>query len=253
MSAEPQREADASPAEPTVDEETKETVRELVSMVNRLESKVDELEETVEQKDERIDELETAAEARDRYIHQLTSQVENNGQKIGAKVGRVAFSHAVEQLTAAEIDNYNADPMQHRDHFADFNRRFNKTEKTAKRLDSIAQEQKTLSGDPVEENWQKVIEKAQNLAGHRDHKLANNRVKLYKKQISSATGLGERRASQLIEEWGQDVDEDERGKAKRGTDWQKYKHITTSRKTESSGIQKKALIVDLDVWGDDDE
>lgn len=184
------------------------------------------------QLEDRVDELEEE-------VAQLREMVQKNEQK----PSRTTMNHILSQLMNVDLDNYDADLGQLIGHSQEFGNQIQQFNQRLSRVEEIAEEEETLSNDPAVSNWKAIVKTARNLASDREHALPNNRVKLHKKQVKSAVGCSERHALNLIEEFGED---------KRGAAWQEYKRHTTSRKTESQDIQKKALIVDLSVWGDGD-
>jgi len=107
------------------------------------------------------------------------------------------------------------------------------------RHESVISDSRSAACD-VSEHWWHVVEAAHNLAGSPGHGLTDNRVKLYKENIAQATGLSEKRGQQLIDEWTDGGD-----KAKRGTEFCPYKVGSPGNNNER---QRKALIIDLDVW-----
>lgn len=205
------------PAEDDHDDVTKgelvETVKAQAATIDRLEEEVDELRERVDENDR-------------------------------AKVGKQAVNFLVDNLVGGGVDDFTTDPFEHRNKVERFNDRFEDVASTVKRLDSIVEEQGAASGNSKDVNWHKTVEQAQNAKGLRDHDLNDNWVALYKEDIAKATGLTERRAQQLIEEWGEE---------KEGADWRPHKRITSGRKTKSSNTKRKLLRIDLDVWGEDDD
>jgi len=191
------------------------------------------------------DELVEAVVELSNRVEELESQVDKNADK----PSRAAVNLLFDALVEADIEDYTADPAQHRDAVSEFGQLINTMHQRLNAVEEIAEEEQSLSGDPSVQNWQAIVEKAQNLKGHADHQAAENQVKLFVKQVMGAVGCSDTWASELIEQYGADPDEDSKGK--RGTRWQEHKKMTTSRKTESSNVQQKALYVDLDVWGEE--
>jgi hypothetical protein len=191
----------------------------------------DELVDAVVQLSERVDELE--------------ERVEKNGNK----PGYIDINLILDALTGEEIPDYTEPPVEYKDTVGEFGDLVQSMNQRLNTVEEIADEEQSLSGDPSVKNWQAIVEKAENLQGHADHQASGNTVKLFVKQIMGAVGCSDTWASELIEQYGAGPNEDTKGK--RGTDWQPHKKMTTSRQTESSNVQRKALYVDLDVWGDD--
>lgn len=112
------------------------------------------------------------------------------------------------------------------------------------RLESTVKDNKGASSNDSE-NWQKVVEKAHELKNDSNHALPANRVKLYRDNVAHACDVGKTRGQQLIGEWADEAGPAYEKKGKRGTEFQPYKEATPANNNEK---QRKALIVDLDVW-----
>lgn len=191
------------------------------------------------------DELVEAVVGLSERVDELEERVERNGQK----PDRVNINVLLEALCGEEIDDFQAAPVEHKDAVEEFGQLVQTMNQRLNAVEEVAEEEQSLSGDPSVQNWQAIVEKARNLKGHADHQAADGQVKLFVKQIMGAVGCSDTWASKLIEQYGADPDEHTKGK--RGTRWQQHQKITTSRKTESSNVQRKALYIDLDVWGED--
>lgn len=156
-------------------------------------------------------------------------------------VTKTAGNHVIGSLLGVDEQDFNDDIFQHKQAAEDFHERFTDVANTVKQHQSKIEKEGTATGDTKEKAWQEVVDKAENLSSHRDHSLPDNRVLLYAKEIETATGYSNRRACQLIEEWGQE---------KEGADWRPYERGSAGTKSNS---KKKALKINLDVWGSDDE
>jgi len=221
-----------------VGDDADETLEEYID--RKVEEKVEE--RVAEETEEIRDELEAERDRRQKTERALAELHRHTNTK---KVGEDAFHYAVamiaSQLTGDDVDYTDAPPEQ-RHHFSQVGEKFQNIENTVARHESVIEEHGQPSADSKSAAWQDTIEAAQNLQGSRNNGLPDNRVKLFTENIEQATGYTNRRAGQLIDEWNDE---------KEGTEKQPYARVPTSRKTESSGIQKKALIIDLDVWGDE--
>lgn len=109
------------------------------------------------------------------------------------------------------------------------------------RQEAIIKKSGTASCD-VEEHWVRTLKAAHSLADNPNHGLPGNRVKLYKENIAQAIEPGEGRAKQLIDEWTNESDSKYKG---RGVEKQPYRPASPST---SNATQRKAIIIDLDVW-----
>jgi len=191
-------------------------------------------EQTIEVAESRIRQLE-------QRLDELEAENEELRDRLDDKVQTTAVNHLLAALTGAEIDDYLADPMRHRDYAVDFNDRVCGVEDTvAEHDDTIAQ---LDSGDHGKGSgaWHAIVEEAKRCQSTADHDLPDNRVRLYCEDISRATGRSERMASNYIEDYGE---------GKRGATWRPYKPPSSANNNEA---QKKSLLVDLDVWGGDDD
>lgn len=137
--------------------------------------------------------------------------------------------------------NVNQHPMQNREVLEDFGSRLESLESSHQEVSSKTESLYDDSVDGKEQAWLAIVDAAKNLQGDGEHALPSNRVKLYKENIAQATGKSKKMAQNYIEEFGED---------KQGTDWQPYQRAQASNNNE---CKKKALIIDMDVWGDDNE
>lgn len=194
--------------------------------------------------DELRDELEKVRDE-NRELHDRVDELENKNDELRSEIEDVnsqsitktSANHVFSSILGQEADDYNADVYQHKTAAEDFNDRFGELEAAVKRHESVIEEEGTATGDTKEQAWKQVVKVAENLSGHQKHALPDDRVLLYAKQIEEATGYGNRRALQLIEEWPEE---------KEGVSFRPYKRLST-------GVQQKALKVDLNVWGGPDE
>jgi len=191
------------------------------------------------------DELEEAVLELSGRVSDLEDRVDKNADKPGRMTVNLLFDALIDE----DIDDYTADPGRHRDAVAEFGEMIQSINTRLNAVEEVAEEEQSISGDPSVQNWQAIVDKARNLKGHADHQAANNQVKLFVKQIMGAVGCSDTWASELIEAYGADPGETPKGK--RGTRWKPHKKMSNGRQTESSGIQKKALYIDLDVWGEE--
>lgn len=174
-------------------------------------------------------------------VEDLRERVDENAKK---KVGRDGVNLLLDELLGGGIEDFTADPFEHREQVAAFNDRFSDIENTVQRHDSIIEEQGAASGDDKDVHWWNIVDAAQNAQGLSEHTLPNNWVLLFADDMAKATSVGERRCSQLIEEFAEE---------KEGVELRPYERIPSSRTTEGATVQRKAIKIDLDVWGEDDE
>ncbi|SFR37090.1 hypothetical protein SAMN04487947_0559 [Halogeometricum rufum] len=175
------------------------------------------------------DELEARVRTLETRLQDLEERVERNSE---GTVSKTALNHLLDALTNAEIDDYRDDPMRLREEVAEVG-------SMVYRHESIVEEQQSAVDDPMGENWSKIVEAANNLAGTAGHTRPDNHVALYGSDIVQATGHTERYALNLIEKFGQDD-------SKKGVTWQPHEPAQPSN---NHSAKRKALLVDLDVWG----
>jgi len=180
------------------------------------------------------------------HREKLEEQVDELSQRVDTIDKNKVSETVVNQLIAAIVNDrstidFAADPMQNRGVLEDFGQRVETVETELQQTTTRVNDVYDGSADGPTVAWNRVVEMANRMQNNRDHALPNNRVKLFKENIANATGKSKRQASNYIEDFGQE---------KEGADWQQYKRGRPG--TNNSG-RKKALIVDLDVWGEDDE
>lgn len=150
----------------------------------------------------------------------------------------------LQSLTGAELEDMTADPVRHNDYVLDFNSRVADLESSVtKHEDKISNIGEGESSGP-EEAWHNIVQAANRLAGNRENGLPDNRVRLYIDNIAQATGKSERMASNYIDRFGGEGNGSKRGATKRD-----YQPASSGNGGEA---QKKSLVVDLDVRGEDD-
>jgi len=184
----------------------------------------------VESLEDRVCELEAENE-------RLREQV---GKHDRDKAAKLTINHLLAALSGADIDDYAADPMQYRNVAEDVQTRLEHVEtglsEQADRLDQFDH------GDHGKGSgaWGAIVKEAHRCQGQSGYNLSGNRVQLHTDDIARATGRSERMASNYIEDFGEE---------KRGADWRPYKPPNSANNGEP---KRKRLVVDLDVWGDDD-
>lgn len=179
-------------------------------------------------------------------IEKLEEENDDLREEIRKREQNMVSRPMMNQLIAALVNDresidFSADPFDNRDALQDFGTRVESTEVQVQQLNSKVDSIYDGSADGPEQAWLEIVEAAKRLKTDSSHGLPKNRVKLYKENIAQATGKGEKMAQNYIEDFG---------KGKDGTDWQPYQRACAANNNKA---QKKALIVDLNVWGDDDE
>jgi hypothetical protein len=256
-----QRRREEREAEENDDQQTVEVPRE---QFDQLVATVDEMQDTVQEQAARIDELEHQLEQSDetstngetledefewlRYHTRLAQLRANHAySKAESSISYNEFNLITRSLIDDEqgdlIDDVTAGPIEGnaKAAFADFGDRFRDMEQRITRLDDMAKEQKTISGGKDTSHWMDVVEHAHRVDGQMKHKASGSYVVLYKEDVASAIEPGEKRASQLMDEWGGEV---EGVDGKTNVRYQPYK----PGGGPNDGTQRKAIKIDIDYW-----
>ncbi|RYJ12742.1 hypothetical protein ELS19_01330 [Halogeometricum borinquense] len=173
-------------------------------------------------------------EARVRALEDRLDKLESKTDRVAkSSFPHTAFMMFLDQLLPEEsIDDYGGAPHDYFEAVGEFASMVHQHE-------SVVEEQRSAVDDPMGENWSKIVEAAKNLEGTAGHTRPNGYVALYGSDIVQATGHSERYALNLIEKFGQDD-------SKKGVTWQPHEPPQPSN---NHSAKKKALLVDLDVWG----
>jgi hypothetical protein len=270
---EAERKREAREADGDDDQEAVEVSREQFERMLNAVEKVEQLEDTVQQQQARIDELEHEVEQQDEEIERLESElhawvwggeyIDSDGEEqithrsLEQSVRYQDLNLCVKALVNDKVpdDNKNettdgllikdtrAMPVENgaRDALEDYGERFRDIEQRTTRLDDLAKEQKTISGGKDTSHWMDVVEHAHRVQDQRKHKATGSYVVLYKEDVAAAIGPGEKRASQLMDEWGGQKDGVE---AKSNVRYQPYK----PGGGPNDGTQRKAIKIDIDYW-----
>lgn len=176
-------------------------------------------------------------------IAKLEKEIENHREYTtginNKKPGNLEINHLITDLTGGKIKNYAADPLQNQDLVSDFNNRFSELESKVARHASVVDDLNREQTDGPDEAWHAILDAARRLSDHPDHSISKNGVVLYRENISQATGRSKRRASEYIERFGE---------RKSGASYRPYQRATAGK---NNSTKKKALRIDLDVWGND--
>lgn len=192
------------------------------------------------------EQLVTSYRAEKARREKLEEQVDELAAKIDRVNSKSLTKNVANQLIAAlvndnDVIDFAAEPMENREALSDFGLRVDTVETKVQQVSSKVDEVHDGSADGPMMAWKQIVEHANRMKKDPDYRLPENRVKLYKENIAHATGKTERHAGNYIEKFGEEKD---------GADWQRYKRATPG--SNNSG-RKKALIIDLDVWGDSNE
>ena len=167
---------------------------------------------------------------------ELQSEIDQIQDKlITETVANQLIQALVNDVESVDVSSH---PMQNRGVLEDFGTRLEKLEL---RYQEVSSKTDSLYDDSVngkEQAWVSIVDASKKLVGDSEHTLPGNRVKLYRENISQATGKTKKMAQNYIEDFGD---------GKEGADWQPYEPPSPATNNE---CRKKALIIDLDVWGD---
>lgn len=178
---------------------------------------------------------------------ELREEVEHLKEGEEKAVTKTVVNQLLAAIVGGETIDFAANPFENKGAMEDFGDRVNNLENTIARLETLEDRiGKGKSNGPTEA-WLNIVEWAKRNKNNEDHQLPNNRVQLFRENIAKATGVGEKQAGNYIEWFG-----DDDGKyAKPGTSWQPYQKPNAFKNRNKP--RKKRLVVELDVWGDDDE
>lgn len=191
------------------------------------------------------EELEKRVEQLEQENRELREMIEKQQDNT---VTKLTINHLIAELVndKSVITDFMASPDEHFDLVSDVGRRVNSNEEAIKRLQSEVNEVHDGSVDGPAQAWNAIVEAANRLNTDANHGLPNNRVKLYKENIAQATGKTKKMAGNYIEMFGREGSQHK----KQGTEYVRYQRGSAGNK---GAARKKSLIIDLDVWGEDDD
>lgn len=181
-------------------------------------------------------------EERIRLLEERIESLEVEKADSDKTITRTQFNQFLFRLTDCDIDDFRSDPVPQFGAVEDFGDRVRNVLSTVQRLESILKDRYTPQGDGPEEHWWNVVQYAYNVQDQPTNKLPGEWTALYKDDVAAATGVGERRAGQLIDEWG---GASEGHDGKNGTRYQPYQRASAGNKHNPT---RKAIKIDLDVW-----
>lgn len=184
---------------------------------DELEAEVSELRERIDAIEDRLDEKASADRA----------------------VTRSSVNLLLDALLGGEVDDFDADPASNRDLVEDLGRRIRDVEQTTAKQQDVVRKLSDGKTSGPDEAFARIVDTARRLSNSSNHVLPNNRVWLGCEEIAQATGLGERQASNYIDRFGEE---------RVGADWRSYQPPSEQNGGEA---RKKKLIIDLDVWGEE--
>lgn len=197
---------------------------DLEATVAELVERVEQLEEENEELRARAERAERAAHAQSAHLRAMLRQVEQNNQK----PDRPYWNHFLVRLCNVTVDDFDEDPFTHLPAVKRFGAK-------VRRHESLIEDNGGVR-DAMGTNWENCVAAAENLQNDARHARQDGYVALYADDLQTATGHSRRHCLDLIEELGEDHD---------GATWQPYE----SNPNNGGSAQKKALLIDLDVWG----
>jgi chromosome segregation ATPase len=200
--------------------------------IEKLREEVEDLRATVEE----LNSKKPGKQLREE-IEALRATVEELDSK---KPGNVEINHLLQELTGTEPDNYSDSPLRQRAMVGEFSEDIDETQRTVARHDDIIDELGSREAAGPAEAWYATLQAARRLQSNPDHSLSKNRVRLHCDNIAQATGKTKRMASNYIERFADE---------KEGVTHRPHEHPSPQNNNEQ---KQKALIIDLDIWGDDD-
>ena len=211
-------------------EELRRHVINLAQRVQEAEQRAADAEREAAAARQRAKRAERAAHAHSAHLRAVLEAVERNQNK----PGRETWNHVLSRLCRLDLDDYRADPMRHLT-------AVERVGSTIERHESIIDEQKRATPDPMMDNWESILEVARNVADDPEHMRGDGFTKLFWKDIKGATGHSERHCKRLIEQLGESME---------GADWIPYESPSPSN---NHSVVRKTLLVDLSVWSEDGE
>lgn len=203
----------------------------------------DELETEVTETRETIDLLLEQNEALEQKFNRLAAVQTRMINELNGDV--IGDTGEIDTGTTIDDPAYVAHGGQAVENLLDVRDRVETVEDTVNRHESQIQSEQSITGDRQTTNWQKVVNYSQNVDGTVEkNTILGTWVMLFKDDIASATGLSERRARQLMDEWAPEGSHE-----KQGTRLRPYQPPTEANR---GNAKQKALKVDLSVWGEDE-
>lgn len=197
-----------------------------------IDERVAELEDVVERLGEDLVAERERRKALKEENQELREQVEQHDEALKGTVERTIVNHLLERLVPdVDVDDYMADPMEQFATVEEFGRKLSQT------VDAVESAPQNPKGDPMTDNWQAVVEHARTLQDNPNHKSKDGWVVLYAQDVADATGNSTRWGRKLIQELGEGHE---------GAKWRAAKE----NPEPGSRDRKKALYVNLDVWGE---
>jgi hypothetical protein len=207
-----------------------------VSEITALRKQVESLSELVEQQAQRIDELEQQVEQNTDSINSALTYSEFN--LVMREFGNDPDGKLIQDVTEDAIQSGAKDVA------SEVGDRLNHVEqRTTKAHDRLDQRQKGNGADEAE-HWEKVVELAHRVKDQQKHQATGSYIQLWKDDIASAIDPGERRASQLMDEWGGERDG---ASEKNGM---RYEPWSPKSNAKNGAQRRKHILVDIDYWED---
>jgi len=177
-------------------------------------------------------------------IDQLREEIENLRAMVESldseKPGNIEINHLLCELTGTEPDDYSDSPLHQRAIVGEFSEDVGELQRTVARHEGIIGELGSKEAEGPAEAWYATLQAARRLQSNPDHSLPGNRVRLHCDNIAQATGKTKRMASNYIDRFADEKD---------GVTHRPHEKPSSQNNHEQ---KQKALIIDLDIWEDDD-
>ena len=170
-------------------------------------------------------------------IEDLQETVENLDSK---KPSNVEINRTLSELTGDELEDHSDSPLQQRSSFGELSEDISEIKRIIARHEDVIDELGSREAEGPAEAWYATLQAARRLQSDPDHSLPENRVRLHRDNISQATGRTKRMASNYIDRFADE---------KEGVTHRPYERPSPQNNHEQ---KQKALIIDLDVWGEGD-
>lgn len=152
----------------------------------------------------------------------------------------VEINHLLRELTGIDPDNYSDSPLQQRDSVGELSEDIGELNRIVARHKDVIDELGSREAQGPAEAWYQTLQAARRMQSDPDHSLPENRVRLHRDNIAQATGRTKRMASNYIDRFADE---------KEGVTHRPYERPSAQNNHEQ---KQKALIIDLDVWGEGD-
>lgn len=232
MSVEPESEStEGSPSNVSL-QDVVEEMQALREENEALRERVEAAEQRAIDAEERAKKAERMAAANTTHLRGLLERVENLTELM---VTKTSLNHLIDRLVPGlEVDDYTRSPMRSVASVEQFGAELTRV------IDAVEENPENPNQDPMTQNWIDCVEHAQKLQHDPNHARQDGYTALYVQDVANATGHSRRHCNDLVEDLGDDHE---------GATWQSHKE----NNKENGSDRRKALLINLDIWGTEDE